>query len=103
MCDWLEKPQAIAMSAIGRVRSSRSAITAEAMQDLRRILEGRSAFYAQADFTIDTSRQDLKDTLELLRTAVGRRFRGSADWPSDGRAPGQCLETKGPCLYGIRR
>ena len=45
------------------------------MQDLRRILEGRAAFYAQADFTIDTSRQDLEDTLGLLRTAAGRRFR----------------------------
>jgi XRE family aerobic/anaerobic benzoate catabolism transcriptional regulator len=42
----------------------------EAMEDLRRILEGRSALYARADLTIDTSRQSLRLTFEDLRSTV---------------------------------
>jgi XRE family aerobic/anaerobic benzoate catabolism transcriptional regulator len=42
----------------------------EAMEDLRRILSGRAAFYAKADVVIDTSAQPLHETSELIRAAV---------------------------------
>ncbi|MEJ8859231.1 helix-turn-helix transcriptional regulator [Variovorax robiniae] len=42
----------------------------EAMDDLRRILTGREAFYAKADTQIDTSAQPLEQTLQLLRDLV---------------------------------
>ncbi len=49
----------------------------EVMDDLRRILIGRSAFYAKADLAIDTSAQALASTFQLLRertqAAVGLR------------------------------
>lgn len=48
---------------------------AEAMEDLRRILEGREAFYAKADVTVDTSCQPLDETFGRLRTAVQDRFK----------------------------
>lgn len=48
------------------------AASSEAMEDLKAILAGRSAFYAKADVAIDTSRQDLAGTFELLREAVHR-------------------------------
>jgi XRE family aerobic/anaerobic benzoate catabolism transcriptional regulator len=46
----------------------------EAMEDLRRILSGREAFYAKADTQVDTSAQPLEGTLQLLReiAQVGR-------------------------------
>jgi XRE family aerobic/anaerobic benzoate catabolism transcriptional regulator len=50
----------------------------EAMEDLRRILDGRSALYAKADFTIDTSRQQLRLTFEALRSIVRRALQMSA-------------------------
>ena len=42
----------------------------EAMDDLRRILEGRSGLYSKADLSIDTSQKPLHLTFEALRTAV---------------------------------
>ena len=39
----------------------------EVMDDLRRILIGRSAFYAKADLAIDTSGQDVVQTYRMLR------------------------------------
>jgi len=47
---------------------------AEAMGDLRRILQGREAFYAKADITVDTSKQPLADTFRLLRAGVRDRL-----------------------------
>jgi XRE family aerobic/anaerobic benzoate catabolism transcriptional regulator len=44
------------------------AASTEAMTDLRRILDGRSALYSRAHFTLDTSRQPLGATFQLLRT-----------------------------------
>jgi XRE family aerobic/anaerobic benzoate catabolism transcriptional regulator len=44
----------------------------EAMEDLRRILAGRAAFYAKAELVVDTSRQPLDETLHLLGEAVRR-------------------------------
>ena len=49
------------------------AASREAMADLRRILEGRSPFYAKADLTIDTSAAPLDATLQTLRTNVRSR------------------------------
>ena len=43
---------------------------AEAMDDLRRILSGRAAFYSKADLKVDTSGQDLARSFDLLRTTV---------------------------------
>ncbi len=42
----------------------------EVMDDLRRILTGRSAFYAKADLAIDTSSQSLIETFALLRERI---------------------------------
>lgn len=42
----------------------------EALEDLKRILEGRSAFYAKADLTFDTSAQSLDDSFLALRTQI---------------------------------
>jgi len=42
----------------------------EALEDLKRILEGRSAFYAKADLAFDTSAQPLNDSFSALRTQV---------------------------------
>ena len=43
---------------------------AEAMDDLRRILAGRSPFYAKADLAFDTSGQSLEQSLAGLREAI---------------------------------
>ena len=50
------------------------AASREAMEDLKRILAGRAAFYAKADLSLDTSRQGLDETFQdlvrLLAAAV---------------------------------
>lgn len=46
------------------------AASREAMDDLRRILVGRSSFYEKADLAIDTSTQDLDATFRVLRGRV---------------------------------
>jgi XRE family transcriptional regulator, aerobic/anaerobic benzoate catabolism transcriptional regulator len=51
------------------------AASREAMQDLKNILKGRSAFYSKAEFSLNTSRQNLTQTVAdlrlLVRTALG--------------------------------
>jgi XRE family aerobic/anaerobic benzoate catabolism transcriptional regulator len=42
----------------------------EAMDDLRRILAGRSAFYSKADLVFDTSARPLAGSFQALRTQV---------------------------------
>jgi XRE family transcriptional regulator, aerobic/anaerobic benzoate catabolism transcriptional regulator len=42
----------------------------EAMDDLRQILKGRTAFYSKADATVNTSAQGIEATFELLKTQV---------------------------------
>ncbi len=42
----------------------------EAMEDLRNILDGRTAFYSKAEITLDTSAQPLPETFQRLRAAV---------------------------------
>lgn len=51
----------------------------EAMEDLRRILEGRAAFYAKSDMTYNTSGHALDETFTGLRSAVRQRT-GMMDW-----------------------
>ncbi|MDM0035029.1 helix-turn-helix transcriptional regulator [Variovorax sp. J22P271] len=46
------------------------AASKEAMDDLRRILSGRAAFYSKADLSVDTGGQDLAQSFARLRTAV---------------------------------
>ena len=46
----------------------------EAMEDLKQILKGRTAFYSKADLTINTSAQGLEPTLELLDTQVRQKL-----------------------------
>jgi XRE family aerobic/anaerobic benzoate catabolism transcriptional regulator len=52
------------------------AASREAMDDLRRILSGRAAFYSKAEFRLDTSAQPLEPT--FLRCAAGARSAGPA-------------------------
>ena len=46
------------------------AASKEALEDLKRILEGRSAFYAKADMSFDTSAQPLEESFQALRAQV---------------------------------
>ena len=40
------------------------------MEDLRRILNGRAAFYSKADLSVDTSGKTLPQSFQALRAAV---------------------------------
>jgi XRE family aerobic/anaerobic benzoate catabolism transcriptional regulator len=40
------------------------------MDDLRRILDGRAAFYSKADLVVDTSGRTLQQSFAALRGAV---------------------------------
>ena len=46
------------------------AASKEAMEDLRRILSGRAAFYTKADLSVDTTGKDLAQSFHSLRTTV---------------------------------
>ena len=46
------------------------AASKEAMDDLRRILSGRAAFYSKADLSVDTTGRNLAQSFELLRATV---------------------------------
>jgi XRE family aerobic/anaerobic benzoate catabolism transcriptional regulator len=46
------------------------AASKEAMDDLRRILAGRAAFYSKADLSVDTTGCDLAQSFQALRTTV---------------------------------
>lgn len=48
------------------------AASREAMEDLKRILAGRAAFYSKAEFRLDTSAQPLEPTFLALREIVRR-------------------------------
>jgi XRE family aerobic/anaerobic benzoate catabolism transcriptional regulator len=52
----------------------------EAMEDLRRILEGRAALYTKADVTVETAGKSVEQSLTLLKAAV------AAETPSKGTA-----------------
>ena len=51
------------------------AASREAMDDLRQILAGRSAFYSKADMTVDTSAAPLEATFQVLRQQVRAALR----------------------------
>ncbi len=46
------------------------AASAEAMEDLRQILAGRSAFYSKAQLSVNTSQQPLAETYQILQMKV---------------------------------
>ncbi|MGQ0579277.1 MAG: helix-turn-helix transcriptional regulator [Betaproteobacteria bacterium] len=46
---------------------------AQAMEDLRRILDGRGMLYAQADAIVDTAGQTVERSLRALKKAVSRK------------------------------
>ena len=75
---WL---QARAEDHMGRVIAQGDmrpmAASKEAMDDLRSILAGRTAFYSKADIHVDTSAQPLEETFGLLQARV-------RDWRLDG-------------------
>jgi XRE family aerobic/anaerobic benzoate catabolism transcriptional regulator len=52
------------------------AASKEAMEDLRRILNGRAAFYSKADLSVDTSGKTLAQSFQALRT-VARQAMGA--------------------------
>ena len=68
---WL---QADAADHMGRVAAQGDmrpmAASREAMEDLKRILEGRSAFYSKADLAINTSGRTEDQAFAALRTSV---------------------------------
>lgn len=68
---WL---QADAADHMGRVAAQGDmrpmAASREAMEDLKRILEGRSAFYSKADLAINTSARSEDQAFDALRTSV---------------------------------
>jgi len=51
------------------------AASKEAMEDLRRILNGRAAFYSKADLSVDTTGKSLAQSFQALR-AVARQSMG---------------------------
>lgn len=51
------------------------AASTEAMEDLRRILAGRAAFYSMAELTLDTSARPLEPTFQALWELVRRAMR----------------------------
>jgi XRE family aerobic/anaerobic benzoate catabolism transcriptional regulator len=48
----------------------------QAMEDLRLILQGRSAFYAKADTLVDTSGQTVAHSYQALRKALAPQLTG---------------------------
>lgn len=50
------------------------AASGEAMDDLRRILDGRAAFYSKADLRVDTSGKTLQQAFLSLRNAISPVF-----------------------------
>jgi len=68
---WLQADPEDHMSRVARQGDMRPmAASQEAMDDLRRILAGRASFYSRAQLALDTSRQPLPETFQLLRTKV---------------------------------
>ena len=73
---WLQAKPEDHMSRVAAQGDLRPmAASKEAMDDLKRILEGRAAFYAKADLALDTSAQDLEQTFKLLRMQVRQVLR----------------------------
>ena len=54
------------------------AASKEAMEDLRRILNGRAAFYSKADLSVDTSGKTLQQSFQALRAVAHQSMRPGA-------------------------
>lgn len=68
---WLQAAPADHMARVAAQGDLRPmAASREAMEDLKRILVGRSAFYSKADLTFNTSLRPLEESFEALRTQV---------------------------------
>jgi len=68
---WLQADPADHMGRVAAQGDLRPmAASREAMEDLKRILEGRSAFYSKADVAINTSGRSEDRAFEALRSAV---------------------------------
>jgi XRE family transcriptional regulator, aerobic/anaerobic benzoate catabolism transcriptional regulator len=68
---WLQADPADHMGRVAAQGDMRPmAASREAMEDLKRILAGRSAFYSKADLHFNTSAYGLEDAFDALRTQV---------------------------------
>ncbi|MDO9149374.1 MAG: helix-turn-helix transcriptional regulator [Hydrogenophaga sp.] len=68
---WLQADPADHMGRVAAQGDMRPmAASREAMEDLKRILTGRSAFYSKADLHFNTSGQSVDDAFDGLRTQV---------------------------------
>jgi len=68
---WLQaKPEDHMQRVIDQGDLRPMADSKEAMEDLKKILSGRAAFYSQANLKINTSDTDLENTFSLLRTKI---------------------------------
>jgi len=68
---WLQAAPEEHMARVAAQGDTRPmAASREAMDDLRRILDGRAAFYSKADLKVDTSGKTLQQAFALLRGAV---------------------------------
>jgi XRE family aerobic/anaerobic benzoate catabolism transcriptional regulator len=76
---WLQADPEDHMGRVAKQGDMRPmAASQEAMDDLRRILAGRAAFYSKAQLAVDTSRQPLSETFQLLRAKVREAISMSA-------------------------
>ena len=75
---WLQAEPADHMARVAAQGDLRPmAASQEAMEDLKRILAGRSAFYAKADLSFNTSGLTEAEAVEGLQTQVRERLIGS--------------------------
>jgi XRE family transcriptional regulator, aerobic/anaerobic benzoate catabolism transcriptional regulator len=73
---WLQADPADHMGRVAAQGDLRPmAASREAMDDLKRILEGRSAFYSKADVRVNTSGRTEEEAFEALRSAVRQYIR----------------------------
>jgi XRE family aerobic/anaerobic benzoate catabolism transcriptional regulator len=73
---WLQADPADHLSRVAAQGDLRPmAASREALEDLKRILEGRSAFYSKADLSLNTSAYSLDEAFRVLRRDVRRLFR----------------------------
>ena len=61
---------AISLALVPAATVGLMAASREAMEDLKRILSGRSAFYSKADLHFNTSGMGVEDAFDGLRTQV---------------------------------
>ena len=68
---WLQAQPEEHMSRVVEQGDTRPmAANPEAMDDLRRILQGRAAFYSKADHLLDTSGKSLQQSFKQLKSLV---------------------------------